>query len=287
MDPKDIVVFVEDEPGQADRLIYAARLAARWKAHLIVTYVTRRLELSPSSGFAIGAALRTMLEEHRVRVSEDAETARRQLNSLLDHHGLSGEWRLADQEDGEQLMMHARHASLAIVGPPSSRRNRVGMLSTAERTIFGSGRPTLLVPDSWPNDRLGGRIVVGWNGSREATNAISHAMPFLIAAEEVHLVVAPDAGGASLGVQPGHDMSLHLARHGVRVVLDECTGTSAGDILLDRCQDIDADMLVMGAYGRSKLTKLVFGGQPGGCCNRQTDRSFCRPDDRWLRTVDW
>lgn len=260
MHPKDIVVFIEDEPGQAGRLIYAARLAASWKAHLIVTYVTRRLELSPRSGFAMGAALREMLEQHRVRVSEDAETARRQLNALLEHHGIAGEWRLADREDGDQLMMHARHASLALVGPPARTRSHVGMLSNTEQTIFGSGRPTLLVPDNWPDHRIGGRVVVGWNGSREATSAIAHAMPFLIDAEEVHLVVAPDAGGAMLGVQPGHDMSLHLARHGVRVVLQECAGTNAGAILLDCCRAIDANLLVMGAYGRSKLTRLVFGG---------------------------
>lgn len=75
-------------------------------------------------------------------------------------------------------MLHARHASLAIVGPPSIRREAMTTLGLSENVIFASGRPSLLVPIDWPAHWIGKRIVVGWNGSREATRAIGDALSF-------------------------------------------------------------------------------------------------------------
>lgn len=135
------------------------------------------------------------------------------------------------------------------------------MLGLSERMIFASGRPCLLVPTHWPSDRVPNRIVVGWNGGREATRAIADAMPFLIAAGAVHLVVAADARAQVLyGEVPGVDMAAHLARQGVPVLLEQCPGDDAGAVLLERCAAIDADLLVMGAMGRPRISEFVFGG---------------------------
>lgn len=86
-------------------------------------------------------------------------------------------------------------------------------------------------------------------------------MPFLIAAEAVHLVVAADARIQVLyGEDPGADMAAHLARQGVPVLLEQCPADDAGAVLLDRCVAIDADLLVMGAMGRPRISEFVFGG---------------------------
>ena len=76
-----------------------------------------------------------------------------------------------------------------------------------------------------------------------------------------HLVVVPEAGARGLlGAEPGADISRHLARHGVPVVLEQRDGHDAGRVLLDRARDLDADMLVMGAYSQSRVRRLIFGG---------------------------
>jgi nucleotide-binding universal stress UspA family protein len=127
--------------------------------------------------------------------------------------------------------------------------------------ILASGRPSLLLPIGWPAERIGRRIVVGWNAGREATAAIAAAMPFLAGAEEVRIVVVPDARTRNLyGADPGADIAQHLARHGIAVTLDQREGEDAGAVLLECCRAVDADMLVMGAVGRSRISEFVFGG---------------------------
>jgi nucleotide-binding universal stress UspA family protein len=258
---KDMVVFVEEEKGRNNRLAFAVELAEHWKVHLIVTFVANRLDLVPSRGFAIGNSLRSMLWEHAQEVRETEEKTRQFFEELVKGRQITSEWRFSENDIGESLMLHARHADLAIVGPPAHRTGPATALSLAEDIIFASGRPSLLLPIDWPRQRIPRHIVVGWNGSREATRAIAAAMPFLSAAESVHLIVVPEKKVRSLlGEEPGMDISRHLVRHGVPIVLDQCSGSDAGAVLVERMKSLDADLLVMGAYGRPKISEFIFGG---------------------------
>lgn len=261
MRPRDLVVFIEEEEGRNHRLAYAVEIAGRWKAHLIATFVAKQLALSPSRCFAVGAGLKEMLRCHQEEVREAEAQTRTFFESLARGSGISTEWRFSENEAGEVLMLHARHAALAIVGPPARPSGPVTTLSLSEDVIFASGRPSLLLPTDWPADRVGRRIVVGWNGSREATRAIAAAMPFLIDADAVHLVVVPEPKVRGLlGAEPGMDISRHLARHGVAVVLEQQNGEDAGEVLLERSRSLDADMFVMGAYGGPRISEFLFGG---------------------------
>lgn len=262
MFPKDLVVFLEPhEQGHRSRLAFAAGLAKRWAAHLIATFVTHPLVLQPHADFAVGQALKELLAEHRARTDAILAQARTEFDGLVDRRSFTAEWRVSDNESREAVMLHARHASLAILGPPARQRHSTTTLGLAESMIFASGRPSLLLPDGWPAERIAGRVVVGWNGGREATRAIADAMPFLAAAETVHLVVVDDARTRGLfGQEPGADMAAHLARQGVSVVVDQCHGEDAGAVLLERCNAVDADLLVMGAMGRPRISEIIFGG---------------------------
>jgi nucleotide-binding universal stress UspA family protein len=260
MNPKDIVVFVEEEEGRYNRLKYAVSIAEMWKAHLIVTFVPSRIELSPHRSFARGEGLRSMIQSHNAAVVEEEAKTRTFFEKLVKKREITSEWRSSHNEAGETLMLHARHASLAIVGPSARITGPVTTLSLSEDIIFASGRPTLMLPIDWPADRIPKRIVIGWNGRREATRAIAAAMPFLAAAESVHLVVVPESKVRNLfGEDPGIDMSRHLARHGVPVVLEQCEGEKAREALLERAAYYEADMLVMGAYSTPKISEYIFG----------------------------
>ncbi|RYZ74727.1 MAG: universal stress protein [Lysobacteraceae bacterium] len=258
---KDLVVFLEPGAYASARLDYAATLARQWQAHLIATFVTQPLALVPHAGFAVGGGLADMLAEYRVRTGAELARARAGFEQLTARRSFTAEWRESDNETDEILMLHARHASLAVLGPPAAQHDRTTMLGLSERMIFACGRPCLLLPGDWPAERSPGRIVVGWNGGREATRAIADALPLLVAATAVHLVVVPDARTRALyGAEPGADMAAHLARHGVPVVLEQCPGEDAGAVLLERCAAIDADLLVIGAIGRSRISEFVLGG---------------------------
>ena len=260
MTPKDIVVFIEEEAGRTNRLAFAAALAKKWSAHLIATFVAEGIDLEPSNSFAVGSALKHTFQTYRARNRAQETRTRQIFENIVDEFQISSEWRYSEDEVGEALMLHARHASLAIVGPPSVRRASMTTLGLSEDVIFASGRPSLLVPIDWPAHRIGKRIVVGWNGSREATRAIGDALPFLIEAEQVHLlVIAEDKANALLGADPGADITRHLARYGVPVLLEQHKG-DAGEVLLARARELDAEILVMGAYGHSKISEFIFGG---------------------------
>lgn len=261
MIPKDMVVFLDgdDADGQRRRMGCAAALAERFQAHLVAVFVADRLELHPHASFARGDGLGYMLREHRSRVEAAKEAARRAFEDVGRLHGLSPEWRVSDGEFGEALMLHARHAAMAILGPPRRLDGQQTVLGLSEDVIFASGRPSLLLPADWSGS-VGNRIVVGWNGSREATRAIADAMPFLAAAQTVHVAVIPEQKvNRLLGARPGMDITRHLVRHGVSAVLEQLEGPDAGRILLDRARDVGADMIVMGAYGQPKITEFVFG----------------------------
>jgi nucleotide-binding universal stress UspA family protein len=261
MFPKDLVVFLETHQDHDQRLAFAVALARRWQAHLVGVFVTQPLALHPHAGFAVGNALTSMLAEHEAQTHASLAQARTQFDALVDRRSFTAEWRVSDKETGEGLMLHARHASLAILGPPARQATTTTLLGLSESMIFASGRPCLLVPTDWPSERIGARIVVGWNGGREATRAIADAMPLLTAAASVHLVVVPDARTqASFGHEPGADMAAHLTRQGASVILEQHVGEDAGAVLLDRCAALDAELLVMGAMGRPRISEFVFGG---------------------------
>lgn len=259
--PKDLVVFVDEREGSKNRIAYAAALAKRWRAHLIVTFIVPRLELNRHAGFAVGSGLSRMLDQHQGKVEQALQGVRNTFDVMVKHRSFTSEWRVSDNEIGEELMLHARHASLAIIGPSSQAGGAETALGLSERIIFASGRPTLLLPADWPAERMVRRIVIGWNASREATRAIADAMPFLVEAEAVELVVVPEArAGGPFGADPGADIARHLARNGVRIELRQCEGADAGSALLDTCRESEAELLVMGAMGRSRISEFVFGG---------------------------
>lgn len=260
MNFKDIVVFIEDEPERAARLAFAAALAEEHDAHMIATFVADRLELHTYASFAVGEGLETMLGRFRERLRDVELRVKQEFEATGGARNLSLEWRLSENEDGEALMLHARHACLAVVGP-RRETGRSSVLSLSEDVIFSSGRPTLMVPPKWPQDRIGRRIVIGWNGSREAARAVADALPFLVRADSVRLVVVPeDKVRHLLGADPGADIARHLARHGVHVDVEQVYGSDPGAALLERCRLWEADMLVMGAYGQSRISEFIFGG---------------------------
>jgi len=118
------------------------------------------------------------------------------------------------------------------------------------------------VPPGWQEQRFPGTVVAGWDGSMQAIRAISAALPLLQQADAVKLtLVNPDAMADVHGEEPGADMALHLARHGVKVevVLEQSRGAT-GDALMGVARRQGAGLLVAGAFGHSRYREFVLGG---------------------------
>ena len=281
---KDIVIFLEDEPGRVGRLAFAAALAEQHGAHLIGTFVADRLDLHPYASFAVGSGLTNMLNLFRKHTEKAEHGARQQFEAAGRARNLSLEWRVSDNEDGEALMLHARHACLAVVGPRRETA-RPTALTLAEDVIFSSGRPTLLVPPAWPSGRIGERIVVGWNGSREAARAIADALPFLVHARGVRLVVIPEEKVRHSRRHPGADIARHRPAR-VTVTVEQVHASDAGAALLAQARTFDADMLVTAPMA-GPGSASSFSAAPRARCYRTSSAPFSAAMNPELRMASF
>ena len=142
---------------------------------------------------------------------------------------------------------------------PNGSANGVGHL--AEEVVLTSGKPILVIPYIGAGKAMGKRVLVAWDASREAARAVADAMPMLEQADEV-MVLAVNPGNGAHGAEPGADIALHLARHGIKAEAQhiEAHDISVADVLLSRVADLSVDLIVMGAYGHSRLREIILGG---------------------------
>ncbi|WP_112830240.1 universal stress protein [Rhizobium cremeum] len=185
--------------------------------------------------------------------------------AAAERNGTSHEWRSFVSSAGysaASLIDSARSVDLVVAGQGES-----GLLSESradlENFLFESGRPVLLVPYILKQPKPIKRVLIAWNGSREAARATFDALPFLKAAEavEVFSVDPPETVSQSASMA-GAEIAATLARHGVNVtvVLQESDNLPASAAIENRLSDSSIDLLVMGAYGHKRWWEALFGG---------------------------
>ena len=130
-----------------------------------------------------------------------------------------------------------------------------------ERLILTAGRPVLILPEAGDLPCIGKRIIVAWNASREAAQAVKNAIPFLKLADEVFVVTVHPKADEHDNIST-EQIVQYLFRHGVRVEVkvDRGVEIDVGNELLSRASDLSADLLVMGCYGHSRVREWVLGG---------------------------
>jgi nucleotide-binding universal stress UspA family protein len=254
---KDILVHVDNTPACARRMELAARLAQQHQAHLIALFA-RAFGNLPNLSSGHGREIDKQREESEKRFGEMTSAA-----------GLSAEWRTAECRSSTDLvtdnvLINARHVDLVVVGQYDEDRDDGSVPDElAESVVLEGGRPVLVVPYAGEFDRLGERVLVAWNGSREAVRAINDAIPLMTGAKRVSvLALNASDGGRIHGDLPSADICLHLSRHDVPAEAQTLSARDidAGDMLLSCVADDSADLLVMGAYGQPRFRELVLGG---------------------------
>ena len=159
------------------------------------------------------------------------------------------------------VMDHGRAADLIIAGQTDPDWDLSPLMDFPERLALESGRPVLVVPYIGRYPEIGRNVVIAWKATREAARAAFDALPILAQAEKVQVLeVRERRDGASLAPDP--TIAASLARHGIKATVRTSIAAdmSVGDEILSRLADADADLLVMGAYGHSRMREFVFGG---------------------------
>ena len=259
---KSILVHVDQTASAARRIDLAARLALKYDAHLIGTAMTGMSPyVFPIGGFDMAVPpLPYEIDDLRAEADRalDAFDARARSAGVA-----SFERRRIDEVPGIGLSMQSRYCDLVVIGQFSQAALVPSMRSDfPEYVLLNCIAPVLVVPASGTTTELGRKVTVAWNGGPNAARAIMSAIPLLRQAERVDLVVYNAQFEGDLhGEQPGADMALYLARHGIKVeVAARDASANAGNALLTHAAEQGSDMIVMGAFGHSRFREIVFGG---------------------------
>ncbi|MDR5777495.1 MULTISPECIES: universal stress protein [unclassified Caballeronia] len=262
MSYKTVLVHLDTSVRAHPRLETALQLARRFDAHIVGLFAI--FEPDPRA-FEVMAGTAGYYEQHAAMRRERRGAIERLFHAELKRAGVPGEWIETTEPANVVVPRLARCADLVVVSQddPGDAEAYVGD-HFPETLILSSGRPVLLLPYTGFFAEPSRRSMVAWNGSREAARAVHDAMPLLKTAERVSIVsIDTDRGGAHGERIPGADIAKSLARHGVKAEISPSVGAtdaSAGELLLSRAADLNADLVVMGGYGHARWQELVLGG---------------------------
>lgn len=260
MSIKDMIVHVDGAEATKTRVQFAIALAKAHDAHLVgIAFApTALLPLyGPDVGFADMA-------EVMASVKTQSEAALKAFQERAELEGIKAEGRLVQcvsDEFPEDFAMCARNFDIVILGQPRDGDPLIGQYALVERCLFASGRPVIIVPAAPANSGLK-TIVAAWDGSAEAARAFNDALIFMRPATRVVLLVASSIAQTSDTEIPTTDIVAHLRRHGVTAEVMQVNARDAeiGRILLTTCRELQADMMVMGAFHHSRLRQYILGG---------------------------
>jgi nucleotide-binding universal stress UspA family protein len=258
----EIVVFIDGRNETAGILEFAGVLAEEHGARLISVFMQPEPAVTPAETFARGKGMLSVIEVHRAQLERIEAEHRGLFGDIVRHHGLrsESEWRSLPYLSSE-VGVHAYYADLVVIARPEPAGQTARPPGLAESLVLTSGRPIITFPPRGTVSRVR-RILVGWNARRESIRAVADALPLLVRAEVVEVLVVDHERHPGHGQEPGADIARHLARHGAQVEVRRLSsgGKDVGRLLLSQAAAFRADLIVMGAYGHSHLSEWMFGG---------------------------
>jgi hypothetical protein len=255
----DILAHASNYTTPTQGMRYAAGMAKAFGGSLTGIFVAEPIIPPPSIGAeaaipAIYAVAAQVVEE---AIGAEPAFDRWACGAGLSHY----RWQVATGFLAETLAAAANwHDVLVLESGQDAPWTSVGLLGHA---LVTCGIPAFVVPTTYTNAASTDSIAIASNDSLEAVRAVHAALPLLKRARRVVLLQGPRKESFSpIEWKPAFTIEDHLARHGVRFstrVLD-ASDDNAGAAILDAAGEAGADILVMGAYGRSRLSEWILGG---------------------------
>jgi nucleotide-binding universal stress UspA family protein len=262
---KTIIVHLNDERRIARLLPYARAIAEINDAHLIGLAVMPTFVGVPRPEIGMDV----LIDEYRRAFRTEAEQLEREFTKLQLIKTLSVEWRLVDpafQEAALTVAKEGQVADLIIVSQTDSNWSGSILRDTTDVLTIEASRPVLIVPNAGLISPSIERAVIAWNGSKESARAAFDALPLLKVTKKVVLLEISSyeqrQADADNDHSNGDDLCAALSRHGINceVQLETPGDDGVGPLLLSALDRHSASLLVMGAYGHSRIREMIFGG---------------------------
>lgn len=260
---KSLTTIISSPDEARSALPSAAHLAVALDAHLdVLALGIDRTQLGYSY-LGSGAVLMQVAMERAEQDARESETAAK---ALLSAEAVDLRWSLESAVAqvgavGELVAQRARFADLLVLPRPYGKGRGGEAEAVLESALFEGQAPVLVLPDS-ADMKLPERVVIGWNQSREAMVAVRRALPFLKRAGLVNIAVIDPPQHCPERSDPGGMLCQMLVRHGVKAEVSVLARSMPriSDVLNRHVRDMNADLLVMGAYGHSRFREAILGG---------------------------
>jgi nucleotide-binding universal stress UspA family protein len=270
---RSLLVLLDNDPLCDSRTHVAIKLAKDMDCHLVGVAPTGLIELPASPEAATSLVEFAALAWDTLR--DQAEASAQRFRDTCRAAGLKSFEAVVDEADkAPSVVRHAHCSDLTVLNQadPLSRGHRVAQ-DLVEQVVLYSARPTLVLPYAGRVDSIGKQVMVAWDDSREAARALSDALPLLRRAQRVHVVSWDESGGADSGALRPRLDALHqwLMWQGVSADMRvETSDIDLAEAILSRAADMNADSIVMGAYGHARWAERVLGGATRGLLGSMT-----------------
>ena len=254
MPVKDIQVYVDNDEANENRVLNAAGLSAHFGAHLTGLYVMRTIPALAYSGAISAVSVYHVMQQEAI---DQCDLAGQAYDRIISSTELNNDFRALDGEIIEELSVQSRYADLLVL--PQNQKHDSGLNASYQvgSILLCAACPILVLPSaqvaftSPPKTAM-----LAWDGSRECAVALRSALPMLQRVAKIDVVSVASIDAAAI------DITLHLKRHGIEAETHLMKGSKhdAGRILLDKAAALNSQLLVMGAYGHSRLREMVLGG---------------------------
>lgn len=251
---RTILLHAAPDSGFSDRLAFAVGLAAQSGATLRALYTLYPTGV-PRVGFALSIYIKGVMHEAREREAG----LKAQFEQAVTAAGITGTWQVVEGDVTSELRDAVNFADVTVVSEtPDGTADDKLAATLPEHLALACNGPVIVVPTGKKVPTGVKRVLVAWKPSREAGHAVRFALPILASAEAVEvLTVSEDAGGID---QSGARLVAFLASHGAKATHKHVEAASAPKAISDEAAAFGADLIVLGAYSRSRLAEFILGG---------------------------
>jgi nucleotide-binding universal stress UspA family protein len=256
---KTIAAILQSEQDAGRVLDCAVPLASAFQGHLVGIHAEAvPVPYTSATGFPDTEFLQVSSELNKER----SDKLKALFTQRAQGAGLASTWQGLESFSGDSGLSGLASVRASDLVVAAQRESGDGSADIGA-LVYDAGRPVLVVPHQGPIVTDFKRILLVWNGSREAARAAFDALPFIVEAEQTDiLIIDPPETLDESADQAGADIAASLSRHGakVSVSVQKSDGNSTEDIIQSRMTDTGADLIVLGAYSQSWLRRLLFGG---------------------------
>lgn len=253
---KSILLHIDYDPAMAARLQVALDIARSTNGHITCLQAVSYDIIAPGDiyGSAMAAAMPL--------IRENADNLRARIEKELEHDGVPWDWRFEYGIVSQRLLEASPLADIVILGPAENGTDERRPSSLVGTVALNAPAPVLVVPADARSFDVGAPMLVAWNGSIESAHALRAALPLLACSCRVTLASVGEASDRERFDLPSTEGAKYLSRHGIECEMVELPRgeTPIADTLFAAAQLRECSLMVMGAYGRSRLAELLLGG---------------------------